>query len=104
MTIDNMTTKVVLSIIITSSNYYCWIIIITNGAKKDKKGNWICSDCQTESLNRHRIKRLGINHPDCQGFIGVEDRKVRRHNDAARRLNEVLGQYLMQHKRNTYLP
>jgi len=31
-----------------------------------------------------------------------EDNQVRKHNDAARRLNEKSGQYLMFYKRNRY--
>ena len=73
------------------------------GAKKDEKtGKWVCSDCITECINKGRIKRLGINHPDVQGFIKVEERKVLKHNDAARRLNEISGQYLMKYRRNKY--
>src|SRR5215216_1457593 len=48
------------------------------------------------------LRTLGINHPKVQGFIAVEERKVRKHNDAARRLNEISGQYLMSYKRNRY--
>ena len=71
-------------------------------ATKDEKGNWICSSCQEESLNRMFLRTLGINHPKVQCFIAAEDRKVRKYNDAARRLNEVSGQYLMSYKRNLY--
>ena len=71
-------------------------------AKKDEKGNWVCSECQTESLNRMFLRTLGPNHPKCQAFIKAEDRNVRKLNDAARRLNEVSGQYLMKYKRNRY--
>jgi hypothetical protein len=78
-------------------------IINDPGATKDlNTGKWICSDCRTERINKGRIKRLGINHPDVQGFINVEERKVLKHNDAARRLNEVSGQYLIKYKRNRY--
>jgi hypothetical protein len=45
---------------------------------------------------------LGPQHPKCQAFIKAEDRNVRKLNDAARRLNEVSGQYLMGYKRNRY--
>jgi len=65
------------------------------GAKKDEKGNWVCSECQTEDLNRLFLRTLGPQHPKCQAFIKAEDRNVRKLNDAARRLNEVSGQYLM---------
>jgi hypothetical protein len=72
------------------------------GAKKDEKGNWVCSECQTEDLNRLFLRTLGPQHPKCQAFIKAEDRNVRKLNDAARRLNEVSGQYLMGYKRNRY--
>ncbi len=73
------------------------------GAIKDSNtGKWICSDCQSERINKGRIKRLGVNHPDVQGFIKTEERKVLKHNDAARRLNKVSGQHLMSYKRNRY--
>jgi hypothetical protein len=42
------------------------------------------------------------NKSDCQSFIKVEERKVLKYNDAARRLNEVSGQHLMSYKRNRY--
>ena len=73
-----------------------------NAKKDDKTGQWICSECQTEDLNRMFLRTLGPNHPKCQAFIKAEERKVLKHNDAARRLNEVSGQYLMQYKRNRY--
>jgi hypothetical protein len=73
-----------------------------NAKKDDKTGNWVCSECQTEDLNRMFLRTLGPNNPKCHAFIEEEDRKVRKHNDAARRLNEVSGQYLMQYKRNRY--
>jgi hypothetical protein len=71
-------------------------------AKKDEKGNWVCSECQTEDLNRMFLRTLGINHPKVQRFIAAEERKVRKHNDAARRLNEISGQFLMKYRRNKY--
>ena len=71
-------------------------------AKKDEKGNWVCGECVTEDLNKMFLPTLGPNNPKCQAFIKQEDRKVLRYNDAARRLNEVSGQYLMQYKRNRY--
>ena len=77
-------------------------IINDMNAKKDEKGNWVCSECQTEDLNRMFLRTLGPNHPKCQAFIKAEDNQVRKHNDAARRLNEVSGQYLMRYKRNRY--
>ena len=71
------------------------------GATKDlNTGKWICSSCQEESLNKMFLRTLGINHPKVQGFIAAEERKVRKHNDAARRLNEV--SHLMKYKRNRY--
>ena len=72
------------------------------GAKKDEKGNWVCSECQTEDLNRMFLRTLGPNHPKCQAFIKQEDREVQRYNDAARRLNEKAGQHLISYKRNRY--
>ena len=71
-------------------------------AKKDEKGNWVCSECQTEDLNKMFLRTLGSQHPKCQAFIKAEDNQVRKHNDAARRLNEKSGQYLMFYKRNRY--
>jgi hypothetical protein len=71
-------------------------------AKKDDKGNWICSECQEESLNKMFLRTLGQQHPKCQAIIKQEDKQVRKYNDAARRLNEVSGQYLMSYKRNRY--
>ena len=73
------------------------------GATKDlNTGKWICSSCQEESLNKMFLRTLGPNHPKCQAFIAAEDRKVRKHNDAARILNEHSKQYLMKYKRNMY--
>jgi hypothetical protein len=78
-------------------------IVNDPGATKDlNTGKWICSSCQEESLNKMFLRTLGINHPKVQGFIAAEERKVRKYNDAARRLNEVSGQYLMKYKRNRY--
>jgi hypothetical protein len=78
-------------------------IINDPGATKDlNTGKWICSECRTESINKHRIKRLGVNHPDVQYIIKAEDRKVLQHNIAAKRLNYKAGQYLMRYKRNRY--
>jgi len=71
-------------------------------AKKDSKGNWVCSECQTEDLNRMFLRTLGPQHPKCQAFIKAEDNQVRKYNDAARRLNEKSGQHLMSYKRNRY--
>src|SRR5215207_11753927 len=77
-------------------------IINDPGATKDEKGNWVCSSCQEESLNKMFLRTLGPQHPKCQSFIKAEDKRVRKHNDAARRLNEVSGQYLMKYRRNKY--
>ncbi len=77
-------------------------IINDMNAKKDDKGNWVCSECQTEDLNKMFLRTLGPQHPKCQAFIAAEDRKVQKYNDAARRLNEVSGQYLIGYKRNRY--
>ena len=44
-------------------------------AKKDEKGNWVCSERQTEDLNKMLLRTLGPNHPKCQAFIKAEDRK-----------------------------
>ena len=78
-------------------------IVNDPGATKDlNTGKWICSSCQEESLNKMFLRTLGPNHPKCQAFIAAEDRKVRKHNDAARRLNEHSKQYLMRYKRNRY--
>ena len=48
------------------------------------------------------LRTLGPNHPKCQAFINKEEREVLKHNDAARRLNEVSGQTLMKYRRNKY--
>ena len=77
-------------------------IINDMNAKKDEKGNWVCSECQTEDLNKMFLRTLGSQHPKCQAVIKAEDNQVRKHNDAARRLNEKSGQYLMFYKRNRY--
>jgi hypothetical protein len=66
-------------------------------------------DDPAENRRRLRIRimriflcTLGPNHPKCQAFIKAEDKRVRKHNDAARRLNEHSKQYLMRYKRNRY--
>jgi hypothetical protein len=70
--------------------------------KDDKTGQWYCSECVTEEENKRMLKLLGPQHFACQAFIKEEDNAVRKYNDAARRLNEVSGQYLMSYKRNRY--
>ena len=65
-------------------------------ARKDEKGNWVCGECQIEDINKRKLRMLGPNHPEVQAFIKEEDKQVRQHNDAARRLNQVSGQYLMK--------
>jgi hypothetical protein len=78
-------------------------IINDPGATKDlNTGKWICGPCQEERLNKMFLRTLGPNHPKCQAFIKAEDRKVLKHNDAARRLNGISGQHLMSYKRNRY--
>jgi|SRR5215207_8577594 len=78
-------------------------IVNDPGAQKDlNTGKWICSECREESINKHRIKRLGVNHPDVQGIIKEEDMKVLRHNTAAKRLNDKARATLMKYKRNKY--
>jgi hypothetical protein len=77
-------------------------IIDDINAKKDEKGNWICSECQEEELNKMFLRTLGPQHPKCQYFIQKEDRKVLEHNNAAKKLNDYSGQYLMRYKRNRY--
>jgi hypothetical protein len=78
-------------------------IINDPGATKDlNTGKWSCSYCNEERINKHRIKRLGVNHPDVQYIIQAEDRKVLQHNDAAKRLNDKAGVMLMKYKRNRY--
>jgi hypothetical protein len=77
-------------------------IINYMNAKKDEKGNWVCSECQTEDLNKMFLRTLGPQHPKCQAFIKAEDNQVGKYNDAALRLNEVSGQHLMSYKRNRY--
>jgi hypothetical protein len=70
------------------------------GAKKDEKGNWVCSECQTEDLNRMFLRTLGPQHPDAQAFIKAEDSTIRKHNNTAKTLNEKLGGYYMTYKKN----
>ena len=71
-------------------------------ATKDEKGNWVCSECQTESLNRMFLRTLGPQHPKCQSFIKAEDKRILRYNEAAKRLNEKSGLTLMKYRRNKY--
>jgi|SRR5215217_2520526 len=73
-----------------------------NAKRDEKTGNWVCSECQTEDLNKMFLRTLGPNHPKCQAFIKEEDRQVQKYNDGARRLNEKAGQHLMSYKRNRY--
>ena len=40
-------------------------------AKKDDKGNWVCSECQTEDLNKMFLRTLGPQHPKYQAFIAA---------------------------------
>ena len=78
------------------------IINDMNAKKDDKTGQWVCSECQTESLNRMFLRTLGPQHPKCQALIKAEDKKVLKYNDGARRLNDRSGQHLMSYKRNRY--
>jgi hypothetical protein len=70
-------------------------------AKKDEKGNWVCSECQTESLNRMFLRTLGPNHPKCQAFIKQEDNDCKRWNNYVKRVNENMRAGL-KYKKNRY--
>ncbi len=77
-------------------------IINDMNARKDEKGNWVCSSCQEESLNKMFLRTLGPQHPKVKAFIETENKRVRKHNDAAKRLNDKAGATLMKYKRNRY--
>ena len=62
----------------------------------------VVSSCYQDNSYHVCQEYLGPQHPKCQAFIAAEDRKVQKYNDAARRLNEVSGQYLIGYKRNRY--
>jgi hypothetical protein len=62
----------------------------------------VVSSCYQDNSYHVCQEYLGPQHPSCQAFINKEEREVLKYNDAARRLNEVSGQYLIGYKRNRY--
>ena len=70
-------------------------------AEPNEKGEWICGPCQTEELNKRKLKVLGPQHPDVKAFIIREDTKCKMWNNYAKRVNENMGAGL-KYQRNRY--
>ena len=56
------------------------------GAKQDKKGNWVCSDCQETERRKDLIKTYGPNHVNTRYFLEYEDKKIRKWNQVIRKI------------------
>jgi hypothetical protein len=70
-------------------------------AKQDSSGKWKCGNCidrQTEDI----IVHAAPNSPRAKEIIAVHTAEVDRHNEAARRLNQIAGHEVMKLKRNRY--
>jgi hypothetical protein len=62
------------------------ILIDDRGAMRDKKGNWVCSDCQETDRRKDLIKTYGPNHVNTRYFIEHEDKKIRKWNQVIRKI------------------
>jgi hypothetical protein len=56
-------------------------------ARKDKKGNWICGDCQVEELNKRKIRVIGPNHQEVKAFMTKEDNDCKSWNNYVKLIN-----------------
>jgi hypothetical protein len=62
------------------------LIIDDYGAKKDSKGNWICSECQETERRKELLRIYGSNHVNTRSFLDYEDRQIRKWNQTVKKL------------------
>jgi hypothetical protein len=70
-------------------------------AKQDKSGKWKCGHCQDRDI-KDMIVRGSPNSPRAKEIVAEHTVEVNRHNEAARRLNQISGHEAMKLKINRY--
>jgi hypothetical protein len=70
-------------------------------AEPSEKGEWVCGECQTEELNKRKMRVLGSQHPEVKAFIQKEDNDCKRWNNYAKSVNQHMRAGL-KYKRNRY--
>lgn len=71
-------------------------------AEQDSNGRWKCGNCQ-ERETQDMIVRAAPNSPRAKEIIKEHTTEVNKHNEAARRLNQMSGHEAMKLKRNRFL-
>src|SRR5215203_5278775 len=60
-------------------------------AEPNEKGEWVCGECQIETLNKRKIRVLGLQHLEVQRIIQQEDNDCKRWNNYVKRVNQTMG-------------
>jgi hypothetical protein len=71
-------------------------------AKEDSSGKWKCGNCIDRELQDMMV-RVAPNSPRAKEIIAEHTAEVNKHNESARRLNQLSGHEAIKLKRNRYL-